>query len=124
MSTPAERLSQAYGSGPANLDPEERRRRRIASGYQPNAQSERLLELQRTDPAAFAKLPTSLKASLGYYKNAKHAAEGSTNAGGGIEQQIADAQAAYTAATTAEERTLHAHRLVALRQRQQEESRR
>ncbi len=120
MTTPAERLTQGYGSGPTNVDPEERRRRKIASGYRPDAQSERLLEIQRTDPAAFATLPMTMRASVAYYRTAKEAAEGRpASSGGGIEQQIAEAQAAYRNARSVEERQAYAHRLMDLLERQE-----
>lgn len=48
---------------------------RRGSGFKSDAGMERLLELKEKNPAEFNKLSASLKVQLGYYANAKEAAE-------------------------------------------------
>ena len=48
---------------------------RVAATYRPDDRMERLLALRQRDPAAFDKLPSGTKLSLGYYVAAKEAAE-------------------------------------------------
>lgn len=64
-------------AGHAEAD-EQRRSRIVVPPHKRDAAMERLLELQRTDPAAFAALNPRLHVAVGHYASTKEAAEQTT----------------------------------------------
>lgn len=67
----AARLSAGYAELAAA--PDRRRDERITAGFKPDPRMERLIELRRTDRAAFDVAVRGLGMSLGYYEGAKSA---------------------------------------------------
>ncbi len=58
-----------------NADLEVRRDKRRASGFQPDPEMERLLEMREKEPEKFDRLGSSFVMQVGYYQSRKAAAE-------------------------------------------------
>ncbi len=56
-------------------DPAARTRAKLAATFKASAHMERLVEMQRTDPATFNSLGITTRLSLGHYLEAKRAYE-------------------------------------------------
>ena len=69
--SPYDTLRGAY----ADTGPDERRRRKVASGYRPNPHYERLLSIREHDPATWGKLDQTTRAGVALYEGAKRAHE-------------------------------------------------
>ena len=69
-----ERMSAGYTAAGEGLVGR-RRDERLAATFREDPRMERLLELRRTDRAAFDHLPSGAKMSLGFYLSAKEAHE-------------------------------------------------
>ncbi len=69
--TPEQRMAAGY----AAAAPRRTRAERVAAAYHQDDRMERLLELQRTDPAAFGRLPAATRLSIAIYANARSTAE-------------------------------------------------
>ncbi len=68
---PLTRIADGYGA----VDPATRPRRRVAESYKPSPYYENLLQLKRTDPAAWRSLPSTEHIALGLYEAQKAAHE-------------------------------------------------
>jgi hypothetical protein len=55
--------------------PNDRTRRKLAATFTPDPKMDRLVEMQRTDPATFQTLSISTRLSVGHYLEAKQAYE-------------------------------------------------
>ena len=67
-------LSQGYADsapGPSRRTVDER----VGGSFSPNPKQERMLELRRTDPAAFDRLPAGMRTGLAFYEESKAAHE-------------------------------------------------
>lgn len=71
--TPIDRMTQGYAGGRA---PDDRRRRKIAAVFRADPKAERVLELKRRDPAAYARLDNVTRTGAAMYEQAKRIVEG------------------------------------------------
>ena len=55
--------------------PTDRTRRKLAATFKPDPKMDRLVEMQRTDPATFDSLGLTTRLSVGHYLEAKQAYE-------------------------------------------------
>jgi hypothetical protein len=65
----------AAGHAASNKRNAERRRRKVARGFKPSEQMERLLALRDRDPQAFATIGVGLRTAAGQYERTKQAAQ-------------------------------------------------